>query len=154
MSPCQAPPAACLGTQRTDPCHLGRLSRNAPRIISRMANYMLLIVEDPAQRGTRSDAEGRAVYGQMLDYAAQLKQRGVLKAVESLSSPDAGAARVQVRDGQARLMDGPFAEAKEMVGGFFLVDCADRDAAIALARECPAARWATIEVRAVGPCFT
>ena len=119
-----------------------------------MANYMLLIVEDPAQRGTRSDAEGRAVYGQMLDYAAQLKQRGVLKAVESLSSADASAARVQVRGGQARLMDGPFAEAKEMVGGFFLVECADRDEAIALARECPAARWATVEVRAAGPCFT
>lgn len=119
-----------------------------------MPAYMLLIVEDPAQRGTRTEAEGRAVFGQMVDYAARLKERGVLKAVESLSSPNAGAARVQVRDGQARLVDGPFAEAKEMVGGFFLVDCAGRDEAITLARECPAARWATVEVRAVGPCFT
>lgn len=119
-----------------------------------MPAYMLLIVEDPAQRATRSDAEGRAVYGQMVDYAAQLKQRGVLKAVESLTSPDAGAARVQVRAGQARLVDGPFAEAKEMVGGFFLVDAADKAEAVMLARECPAARWATVEVRAVGPCFT
>ncbi|HEY1231301.1 MAG TPA: YciI family protein [Ramlibacter sp.] len=119
-----------------------------------MPAYMLLIVEDPAQRGTRTDAEGRAVFGQMVDYAAQLKQRGVLKAVESLTSPNEGAARVQVRGGQARLVDGPFAEAKEMVGGFFLVDVADKAEAVMLARECPAARWATVEVRAVGPCFT
>ena len=119
-----------------------------------MSAYMLLILEDPAQRGTRTEAQGREVFGQMVDYAQQLKQRGVLKAVESLSSPDAEAARVQVRGGQARLVDGPFAEAKEMVGGFFLVECADRDEAIRIARECPAARWATVEVRAVGPCFT
>jgi hypothetical protein len=119
-----------------------------------MPAYMLLIIEDSAQRGTRTEAEGRAVFGQMLDYAEQLKQRGMLKAVESLSSPNADAARVQVRGGQARLVDGPFAEAKEMVGGFFLVDVADRDQAITLARECPAAKWATVEVRAVGPCFT
>lgn len=119
-----------------------------------MPAYMLLIVEDPAQRGTRTEAEGRAVYGQMVDYAAQLKQRGVLKAVESLSSPSDGAARVQVRGGQTRLVDGPFAEAKEMVGGFFLVDVADKAEAVTLARQCPAARWATVEVRAVGPCFS
>lgn len=119
-----------------------------------MPAYMLLIHEDPAQRKTRTEAQGREVFGQMLDYAGQLKQRGVLKAVESLTSPDANAARVQVRGGQARLVDGPFAEAKEMVGGFFLVDVGSRDEAIAIARDCPAARWATVEVRAVGPCFT
>jgi hypothetical protein len=114
--------------------------------------YLLLILEDPAQRGTRTEAEGREVYDRMLQYAAALKQRGVLRAVESLSSHEA--ARVVVRDGTARLLDGPFAEAKEMVGGFFLVDCATRDEALALARECPAAQWATIEVRATGPCYT
>ena len=41
-----------------------------------------------------------------------------------------------------------------LVGGFFLVDVGSRDEAIAIARDCPAARWATVEVRAVGPCFT
>jgi hypothetical protein len=119
-----------------------------------MADYMLLIVEDPAQRGTRTQAQGEQVYDQMLKFGAELKRRGKLKAAESLSSPDSATTRVQVRDGAARLMDGPFAEAKEMVGGFFLVDVADRAEAVALARECPAAQWATIEVRATGPCFT
>jgi hypothetical protein len=113
--------------------------------------YMLLIVEDPAQRGTRTEAEGREVYQQMLQYADTLQRRGLLRGVESLSS---GGTRVQVREGGARLVDGPFAEAKEMVGGFFLVDCQTRDEALALARECPAARWATVEVRSTGPCYT
>jgi hypothetical protein len=113
--------------------------------------YMLLIVEDPAQRGTRTEAQGHEVFDRMLQFAASLKERGLLRAVESLSSQ---ATRVAVRDGNARLLDGPFAEAKEMVGGFFLVDCATRDEALALARECPAAQWATIEVRATGPCYT
>ena len=49
--------------------------------------------------------------------------------------------------------DGPFAEAKEMIGGFFLLTCATREQAIDIARECPAAEWATIEVRELGPCF-
>jgi hypothetical protein len=58
-----------------------------------------------------------------------------------------------VRDGVARVVDGPFAETKEMVGGFFLVDCDTRDEALALARECPAAEWLTVEVRGLAPCF-
>jgi hypothetical protein len=118
-------------------------------IIARMA-YMLLIVEDPAQRGTRSEAEGRRVFQQMVDWSQDLKKRGVLRAVESLAS---AGARVQVRGGHSRLIDGPFAEAKEMVGGFFLVDVPTREQALALARECPAAAWATVEVRETGPCY-
>jgi hypothetical protein len=51
-------------------------------------------------------------------------------------------------------MDGPFAEAKEMVGGFFLLDCATREEAVAIAGRCPAAEWATVEVRETGPCYT
>ena len=49
--------------------------------------------------------------------------------------------------------DGPFIETKEMVGGFFLLDGVDRDEAIAIAGRCPAAEWATVEVRALGPCY-
>ena len=63
------------------------------------------------------------------------------------------AVRLQVREGQTRLTDGPFAETKEMVGGFFLIDCATRDEAIAIARDCPAAEWATVEVRELAPCY-
>lgn len=114
--------------------------------------YMLLIMEPIGQRQERSEDEGRELYAQMLGFAEGLKNRGLLQAAESLRS-DAEGVRVQVRGGKRRLVDGPFAEAKEMVGGFFLLDCETREEAVAIAAECPAAAWATVEVRALGPCF-
>ncbi|HEF4728411.1 YciI family protein [Burkholderia multivorans] len=115
-------------------------------------SYMLLIVEPTDQRAERTLEEGQALYARMVDFAESLKARGVLRAVESLERSERGT-RVQVRDGEARIVDGPFAEAKEMVGGFFLVDVETRDEALDIARACPAAQWCTVEVRAVGPCF-
>lgn len=114
-------------------------------------NYMLLIVEPVGQRQERSEDEGRGLYERMLRFADDLKQRGLLLAAQSLKTD---ATRLQVRDGRRSLVDGPFAEAKEMVGGYFLLDCATRDEAVAIAAECPAAQWATVEVREFGPCFT
>jgi len=114
--------------------------------------YMLMLVEPVGQRRERGEAAGRAIYDRMLGFAESLKQRGVLRGVESLASLDQGA-RLQVRDGKARVLDGPFAEAKEMIGGFFLVDVATLDEALALAAECPAAEWCTVEVRKSGPCW-
>jgi hypothetical protein len=115
-------------------------------------SYLLLIHEPRGQRATRSRAEGEAVYARMVHFAEQLKSRGVLLAVESLKN-DTDAVRVQKREGRPRVMDGPFAEAKEMVGGFFLLDCKTREEAVAIAAECPAAEWATVEVRATAPCY-
>ena len=115
--------------------------------------YMLLIVEPPGQRTERGLEAGKQVYDQMLGFAETLKARGVLRGVESLAS-DAKAVRVQVRDGRPSLVDGPFTEAKEMVGGFFLLDCATRAEAVAIAAECPAAAWCTVEVRELGPCWS
>jgi len=116
--------------------------------------YMLLIMEEPDQRATRTEAEGRAVFDRMVRWGNGLKERGLLQGMESLSSPDADSARVQVRGGKPSLVDGPFAEAKEMVGGFFLLTCDTREQALAIARECPATEWATVEVRKLGPCYT
>ncbi len=115
-------------------------------------SYMLLIMEPPGQRAERGADAGKEVYAQMLRFAADLKARGVLRGVESLASDTRGA-RVQVRDGRPRVIDGPFTEAKEMIGGFFLLDCATRAEAIAIAAECPAAEWCSVEVREVGPCW-
>jgi len=115
--------------------------------------YLLLIHEPVDQRQERSPAQGEAVYARMVRFAQDLQQRGILRAVESLSSQD-NAAKVTVSNGRARVVDGPFAEAKEMVGGFFLLDCATREQAVAIAAQCPAAEWATVEVRRVGPCYT
>ena len=115
--------------------------------------YMLLIVEPVQQREERSEEEGRLLYEQMLRYTDDLKARGVLRASDSLKS-HAEAARIEVRGGKRAVIDGPFAESKEMVGGFFYLDCATKAEAIAIASECPAAQWATVEVREVGPCYS
>ena len=115
-------------------------------------SYMLLILEPTGQRATRTEAEGRELYERMLRFGDELKAQGLLVASESLES-QAGAARVAVRDGRPQVLDGPFAEAKEMVGGFFLIDCDSRDEAIAIAARCPAAEWCTVEVRALAPCY-
>ena len=114
--------------------------------------YMLLIMEPHGQRAERGLEGGQEAYARMLRFGDGLKARGLLLASESLASTEQ-AVRLQVRDGQARLVDGPFAETKEMVGGFFLLDCATRDEALAIARDCPAAEWATIEVRELAPCY-
>ncbi|HTP70608.1 MAG TPA: YciI family protein [Burkholderiaceae bacterium] len=114
--------------------------------------YMLLMIEPTEQRATRTHEQGQAVYARMQRFGDELKAQGLLLGVESLASLNQ-ASRVQVRDGRARVVDGPFAEAKEMVGGFFLVDCDTRDEALAIAKRCPAAEWCTVEVRSLAPCF-
>ncbi|HYM17909.1 MAG TPA: YciI family protein [Micropepsaceae bacterium] len=114
--------------------------------------YMLLILEKSEDRRDRPKDVGRAAYESMLKFAADLKVRGLLLASNALTS-DAHGARVRVRDGRRTIIDGPFAEAKEMVGGYFLLDCKTRAEAIAIAEKCPAVEWATVEVREVGTCF-
>jgi hypothetical protein len=116
-------------------------------------SYMLLIHEPIGQRAERGEAEGRVVYDQMVKWRTALGERGVLVAGESLKTQDEQAARLQVRNGKASVLDGPFAEAKEMVGGFFLLNCKTREEALAIATTCPAAEWATVEVRGVAPCY-
>lgn len=114
-------------------------------------SYLLLVVEKPGDRRSRPVGEGQDRMDEMVSWGQSLKARGLLSASESLRSTDE-AVRVQVREGRRSLVDGPFAEAKEMIGGFFLLTCERREEAVAIACECPAARWATIEVREIGPC--
>ena len=115
-------------------------------------SYMLLIIEPTDQRQQRGLDAGKQAYERMLQFTASLQSRGVLEASNSLASTK-DSARLQVRNGQRHVIDGPFAEAKEMVGGFFLLNVATRDEALAIAAECPAAEWSTVEVRPVGPCY-
>ena len=114
--------------------------------------YLLLIVEPLGQRAARGPQAGREAYAQMQQFGAALQARGLLLGSHSLADAHQ-AVRLQVRGGQAHAVDGPFAETKEMVGGYFLVDCATREQALALARECPAAQWCTVEVRETAPCY-
>jgi len=114
---------------------------------------MLLIVEPTGQRAARGLENGRAVYQRMLDFNDTLRAEGVLMTTSSLAT---AATRLHKPPAApaAQVVDGPFAEAKEMIGGFFLLSCATRAQALAWAERCPAAEWATVEVRETGPCYT
>ncbi len=113
--------------------------------------YLLLIREPRGQRADRNKEEALQVYEQMMKFGEGLSKRGVLVAAESLRD-DAHAVRISIRDGDTRLIDGPFTESKEMIGGFFLLDVPTRQEAIEIARQCPAAKFATVEVRELAPC--
>lgn len=115
-------------------------------------SYMLLIVEPVGQRAQRTEAQGKEAYARMQRFGEALHAQGKLRASASLAGLG-DAVRVSQAPGAARRLDGPFAEAKEMLGGLFLLEGVDREQALALARECPAAEWATVEVRALAPCY-
>ncbi len=114
--------------------------------------YLLLILEQREDRNKRTEAEGQAAYEAMSQWRDRLRERGVLQAAEALR-PDRDGVRLSKRDGKRSIVDGPFVESKEMVGGFFLLDCKTREEAIAIAEECPAAEYATVEVRELAPCY-
>ena len=113
--------------------------------------YPLLIVEPRGQRAERTADEAQCAYADMVRFGEGLHARGLLRTSESLRSDDEGV-RVSVRGGKPSLLDGPFAESKEMVGGFFLLDCETKEQAVEIAATCPAAAWASVEVRELGPC--
>jgi hypothetical protein len=112
--------------------------------------HMLLIVEPLGQRAEHGRAAGELLYQQMSEFGAELAAAGLLVAANSLA---AAATRLATRSGTTQVWDGPFAETKEMVGGFFLLDTEDREVALDWAARCPAAAWATVEVRRVAPCY-
>lgn len=79
-------------------------------------------------------------------YAEDLERAGVLRSAEVLQTIES-ATSVSVRQGAARVQDGPFAETKEAFAGIFMIDVPDLDAALAWAEKCPAAQWGTVEIR-------
>ena len=109
-------------------------------------SYMLLIVEPVGQRRERTEDEGRALYDSMLKFSADLKARGLLTVSQSLRS-DAEAVRVQVRQGKRTMTDGPFAEAKEVVGGYWVIEVKSREEALEWASRIPGRDNEMVEVR-------
>lgn len=107
--------------------------------------YLLLIYLDEQ---ALSEAERNACYGESLQLAHDMSAAGQYLAAAPLY-PTATATSVRVREGKRLVTDGPFAETREQLGGYFLVDAADLDEALALAERIPMARRGTIEVRPV-----
>lgn len=110
--------------------------------------YLCLVYGDPAIGAMMSEMESRAFDDEHLAYDETLKAGGHLVANNALESAEA-ATIVRVRDGRISTTDGPFAETKEQLGGFILIEARDLNEAIRLAAGIPSARIGSIEVRAV-----
>jgi hypothetical protein len=110
--------------------------------------YMLMICADENAIGALSPEEGSAMLAEYATFGEEMGRRGVLLTGERLR-PTTDATTVRVRDGEVLAADGPFAETKEQVGGYYLVDCKDLDEAIEVASKIPGARHGTIEVRPI-----
>jgi hypothetical protein len=93
-----------------------------------------------------TQAQQREAVARMADFTAPLRASGAYRDSGGLG-PDFGAARVRVEADGPSVVDGPFVGAQQVVGGFLVVECASREAAIELAKRCPAAEWAPLEVR-------
>jgi hypothetical protein len=112
--------------------------------------YVLMICIDEDHAGSLSPEDGAAILAEYGAFAEEMGARGVLQGGERLR-PSADATTVKVRGGEVLVSDGPFAETKEQIGGYFLVDCKDLDEAIEIAAKVPGARVGSIEVRPIWP---
>lgn len=110
--------------------------------------YLLMICIDETTMEAASPEEAEASMAEYGAWMEEMGQRGILQGGERLR-PVADATTVTVRDGKVLTSDGPFAETKEQIGGYFLVDCQDLDQAIGVAAKIPGARQGSIEVRPI-----
>ena len=110
--------------------------------------YLLLICADESSFGAVSPEEAAGSLAEYVAFGEEMGRRGVLQGGERLR-PTTDSTTVQVRDGDVVTADGPFAETKEQIGGYYLVDCKDLDEAIDVAARIPGARHGTIEVRPI-----
>jgi hypothetical protein len=110
--------------------------------------YLCLAYEQESVVNALSRPEWDALRGETLSYVEELRKRGHLVSTEPLQSARA-ATTVRVRSGKVSLTDGPFAETKEQLGGFFLIDARDLNEAIQVASKWPSARLGSIEVRPI-----
>ena len=110
--------------------------------------YLLLIYTDEQAERDVSETEQADVWKAYSAYTKEIINEGIMVGGEALHPTDM-ATSVRVRDGKTLVTDGPYAETKEQLGGYYMVDCEDLDAAINAARRIPGARHGTIEVRPI-----
>ena len=110
--------------------------------------YMLLIYENEAERTKRSDADNQRIFGEYMEFSRGIGKSGHFKAGDALQ-PTSTATTVRIRDHKQLVTDGPFAETREQLGGYYLIEAKDLDEARAIAARIPSARWGSIEVRPV-----
>ena len=110
--------------------------------------YLCLVYAEEKTLAALSDREWDALVVENLDLCEELRQSGHYVSAAPLA-PVETAVTVRVRDGKRSIVDGPFAETKEQLGGYYLIEARDRDEAIRVAGRIPGARLGSIEVRAL-----
>ena len=113
-----------------------------------MSQYMLLVYEEEVDPAVHPERE--AELPALVELHRSLREAGLLVGVRRLRSTDS-ATSVRVHDGQTEIVDGPFAVTKERLAGYYILECADLDEALAQAERLPMTRWGTVEVRPVMP---
>ncbi|MEZ2332884.1 YciI family protein [Mesorhizobium sp. RCC_202] len=110
--------------------------------------FMMLMIPGGYATATPDTRPGAEAVQSMMKYNEELKRAGVLLALDGLHPPSSGA-RVSFKDGKPTVTDGPFAEVKEVLGGYWVIDVRSREEAVEWARRCPAGENDVIEVRQV-----
>lgn len=110
--------------------------------------YMLMIYGSESARQAASKADNEQMFAAYGAYTQALRTAGVMKAGDPLE-PSATATTVRVKGGKTEVLDGPYAETKEQLGGYYIIEVPDLDAALSWAARCPGASHGTIEVRPI-----
>ena len=110
--------------------------------------YMLLIYDDERQMADWPEAEQGKFFQEYKEFTESIVKSGQFKAGDALE-PTSTATCVRIRDGKTLTTDGPFAETKEQLGGYYLIEAKNLDDALAVAKRIPSARVGTIEIRPV-----
>jgi len=110
--------------------------------------YMLLIYDDRQTWADMSEADRGALMQEYFAYTDELREAGKLVSADALQ-PTETAKSVRIREGEVSTTDGPFAETKEVLGGYYLIDVDTVDEALGWAAKIPSARFGTIEVRPI-----
>jgi hypothetical protein len=111
-----------------------------------MSQYLLLVYEEEVEAAEQAEREKQLPM--MVELHASLREAGLLVGVQRLRSTES-ATSVRVRAGETEIVDGPFAVTKEVLAGYYVLECADLDEALRQAARLPMARWGTVEVRPV-----
>jgi len=112
--------------------------------------YMLLLYSDGSWQAEYTPEQLEASFQRHADYAKWLTDKGWMGGGEPLQGVDQ-ATTVRIRDGKTVTTDGPFAETKEQLGGYYIVECENLDEALEAAKRCPSADGGTVEVRPIAP---
>ena len=111
-----------------------------------MSQYMMLVYEEEVEPAVQAEREQQLPM--FVELHRSLREAGLLVGVQRLHSAQS-ATSVRVRNGETEITDGPFAVTKEVLAGYYVLECADLDEALRQAARLPMAPWATIEVRPV-----